>query len=145
MQYTNISTDFGVRNITFVIYRGIRRQFPVFSRQSSVGSRQFAVCSWMATLSWAQKPGFSSQADWIAPTFKSRAAHDQSAVFSPQSAVGSQQSAVQWPRFHERKNLAFQARPIELPRLSSRGPLMISRQSSVGSFQSAVFSPQWMQ
>ena len=70
---------------------------------------------------------------------------DQEAVSSLQSAVGSLQFAVEWPPFHGRKNLAFQARPIELPRLSSRGPLMISRQSSVGSFQSAVFSPQWMQ
>ena len=66
----------------------------------------------------------------------------QSAVLSRQSAVGSLLFAVEWPPFHGRKNLAFQARPIELPRLSSRGPLMISRQSSVLSPQSAIRIPQ---
>ena len=66
----------------------------------------------------------------------------QSAVGSPQSAVGSLLFAVEWPPFHGRKNLAFQARQIELPRLSSRGPLMISRQFSVGSRQSAIRIPQ---
>ncbi len=62
-------------------------------------------------------------------------------VYTKLSAV-SCQLAVLSRHCHERKNLAFQARQIELPRLSSRGPLMISRQFSVGSFQSAVGSPQ---
>jgi len=70
------------------------RSWSVGSLQSAVRSRQSAVSSSMATLSWAQKPGFSSQADWIAPTFKSRAAHDQSAVLSGQFSVGSLQSTV---------------------------------------------------
>jgi hypothetical protein len=34
-------------------------------------------------------------------------------------------------RLHERKNMAFQAMQIELPRLSSRGPFMISLQLAV--------------
>ncbi len=50
------------------------------------------------------------------------------------------QSSVQWPCFHERKYLALQARQIELPRLSSRGPLMISLQSAVFTRQTSV---QW--
>ncbi|HQW02978.1 MAG TPA: hypothetical protein PLR30_10900, partial [Saprospiraceae bacterium] len=69
------------------------------------------------------------------------------AVFSPQSSVHSLQLAVfsrelQVFRLHERKKLAFQARQIELPRLSSRGPLMISRHLAVGSLQSALFCPR---
>ena len=68
----------------------------------------------------------------MASTFKSQAAHEQSAVFSRQSAGF---------RLHERKNMAFQAMQIELPRLSSRGPLMNSRQSSVGSRQSVLSTP----
>ena len=59
-------------------------------------------------------------------------------MISPQSAVFSQQSSTF--HLHERKNMALEARQIELPRLSSRGPLMISWQSSVSSLQSAVFN-----
>jgi len=60
----------------------------------------------------------------------------------PVGSLHSRQLAVFSRHCHERKNLAFQARQIELPRLSRRGPLMISWQSSVSSSQSAVLSLQ---
>ena len=138
MQYTNIFPDFGVRNITFVIYRGIRRQeLGAWGLgQSSVQWPRFHERKYLALQArQIELPRLSSRG----PLMFSR----QSAVRSLQSAVGSRQSSVQWPCFHERKYLALQARQIELPRLSSRGPLMFSRQFPVCSPQSAVGSNRY--
>ena len=87
MQYTNISPDFGVRNITFVIYRGIRRQFPVFSRQSAVCSLQLNGHPFMGAKTWLFKPGRLNCPDF-------QVAGRSWSVGSPQWAVFSRQSSV---------------------------------------------------